>query len=431
MLNTLLRYFNNSITFLLVLSIVYITYVYSFTFIGTNQQVIFLVINNSGIDVMSVFVLLFTILTTIPCYFIFKKFTLVKSNHTTVIFTLISILIVLLVNSDNIILFFFYYESLLLLSVLLVWLSSPNRRSKQTALYFLFWTQSGSFLVFLGVIILYSYLNILYFSNTLITSTPNCFILKLTSFFIFIGFAVKIPLWPFHFWLTKTHVEANTGFSIFLSGILVKTALLGLFKFKFIFIYINNYFLFFIIAYGIIDVSFKLYSQVDLKKLIAYATVQEMGLLVLLISFDSQYTRLLLIYFCFFHTTISGLFFLINDIVYKRFGSRHMTNLSGICSTHPKIFTTVMVSLFIFLGFPFTIKFYIELQILYKLIYSNMYYGLLFLFIVQYLSIIFFFKNIILILFGPLNNTLSVDLTVTELVYVLFFYTLILVLSIY
>lgn len=48
---------------------------------------------------------------------------------------------------------------------------------------------------------------------------------------LFIGFGFKVPIWPFHFWLTKTHVEAPTGFSIFLSGFLVKSALFGFYKF--------------------------------------------------------------------------------------------------------------------------------------------------------------------------------------------------------
>lgn len=47
---------------------------------------------------------------------------------------------------------------------------------------------------------------------------------------LFIGFGFKIPIWPFHYWLTKTHVEAPSGFSIYLSGFLVKSALYAFFK---------------------------------------------------------------------------------------------------------------------------------------------------------------------------------------------------------
>jgi len=47
---------------------------------------------------------------------------------------------------------------------------------------------------------------------------------------LFIGFGIKVPLWPFHYWITKTHVESPTGFSIYLSGFLVKTALYALYR---------------------------------------------------------------------------------------------------------------------------------------------------------------------------------------------------------
>jgi NADH:ubiquinone oxidoreductase subunit 4 (subunit M) len=46
---------------------------------------------------------------------------------------------------------------------------------------------------------------------------------------LFFGFGFKFPIWPFHYWLTKTHVEASSGFSIYLSGFLVKSALFGFF----------------------------------------------------------------------------------------------------------------------------------------------------------------------------------------------------------
>ena len=282
----------------------------------------------------------------------------------------------------------------------------------------------------MGILILVYLLGSVYFTVLFDRCISGSFFYKAASFFIFIGFSVKIPLWPFHFWLTKTHVEASTGFSIFLSGILVKTALLGLFKFKFIFFYLNEFFIFFIISYGVIDVSLKMYSQVDLKKLVAYATIQEMGLLMLVVCFDSIYTRQLLLYFCFFHTAISGIFFLINDFIYKRVGSRHLLNISGLCTTQPGLFLVTVVSLFIFLGIPFTVKFYIELQFLYKLLYTNIYYGFLFIFIVQYISIVFFFKNVVLFLFGPIFYTKSLDITLSESIYFFYFFVIVVMLSV-
>jgi NADH-quinone oxidoreductase subunit M len=99
-----------------------------------------------------------------------------------------------------------------------------------------------------------------------------------------IGFGVKFPIWPFYDWLPKAHVEASTNFSIFLSGVLVKLAFFGFIKYM---LFLENEFsllaVYPFILIGIIDSSFKLYYQIDLKKLIAYSTVIEMHWLVLAI----------------------------------------------------------------------------------------------------------------------------------------------------
>ena len=95
--------------------------------------------------------------------------------------------------------------------------------------------------------------------------------------FLLVGFGVKFPIWPFYEWLPKAHVESSTNFSIFLSGVLVKFAFFGFYKN----LYYFNSNLFILIPYiwliiGIMDVAAKLYYQIDLKKLIAYATTVEM-----------------------------------------------------------------------------------------------------------------------------------------------------------
>jgi NADH:ubiquinone oxidoreductase subunit 4 (subunit M) len=77
--------------------------------------------------------------------------------------------------------------------------------------------------------------------------------------------------------LPKAHVEASTNFSIFLSGVLVKFAFFGLIKCLFtIQLEPTFYFIYPFLTIGIVDASFKLFYQIDLKKLVAYSTVVEM-----------------------------------------------------------------------------------------------------------------------------------------------------------
>ena len=105
-------------------------------------------------------------------------------------------------------------------------------------------------------------------------------------FFTLIGFGIKIPLPPFHFWLLKVHVEAPTAFSIFLSGFLVKSALYCLFMLISLYNISNYYFILTgWIFFGLIIGTIGLSKVKDIKKLIAWATVQEMTFITFFLVF--------------------------------------------------------------------------------------------------------------------------------------------------
>jgi len=127
----------------------------------------------------------------------------------------------------NVLIFFLFYEFLLIPSFLIVYFVSPSRRSIQASLYFLIWTQIGSFLVLITIAYL---IFIVGSSNFLDIKIYNFSYYESYTLFLFLGFGFKVPLWPFHYWLTKTHVEAPAGFSMYLSGFLVKSAVYGFYK---------------------------------------------------------------------------------------------------------------------------------------------------------------------------------------------------------
>ena len=178
------------------------------------------------------------------------------------------------VFSTNLLVFFLFYELLLIPSFLIVYFVSPSRRAIQASLYFLIWTQIGSFLVLVIVAYLIS-----------VVGSSNFIDIKLYNFsyseslfiylFLFLGFGFKVPLWPFHYWLTKTHVEAPAGFSMYLSGFLVKSAVYGFYKITSLLGNdINTTIFSTICIIGVVDSSLKMWGQTDLKKLVAYGTIQ-------------------------------------------------------------------------------------------------------------------------------------------------------------
>ena len=149
-------------------------------------------------------------------------------NHIIYI-NIFTILVFMYVFTNNLLYLFLFYEFLLLPSIIIVYFMSPSRRAVQASLYFIIWTQIGSFLVLCVV----SYIIVICGTSNFST-IQSYFFSKNESYylflFLFLGFGFKVPIWPFHYWLTKTHVEAPAGFSMYLSGFLVKTALYGFYK---------------------------------------------------------------------------------------------------------------------------------------------------------------------------------------------------------
>jgi len=143
---------------------------------------------------------------------------------------------------------------------------------------------------------------------------------------------------------------------------------------------------------SVIDSTLKMIVQVDLKKLIAYATVQEMGLILMLMLISNKYMLFYTGLFIITHTILSSLFFFIVDCIYKRYKTRTTNGVFGIFNESFFLGIFILISLFLYLGFPFTIKFFIELK-LFLFLFSYNYIILVFIvFLLNFLGSFFFAK---------------------------------------
>lgn len=328
--------------------------------------------------------------------FLFSDVKLFFSKYLNVLFLISFILSIwLFINENKPLNLFLIYELFLLPSFLLVYRLSPNRRSIIASIYFLTWTQFGSLLVLIGLIWIFSIQGEFDFNSNLLVSNFGPFWL------IFLGFGIKIPMWPFYYWLTKTHVEASSFFSMYLSGFLVKTAVFLFIKF-YSFINITFYINFFLILFiiGIIDSSIKMWHQTDLKKLIAYTTVQEMNFLCIPILWNDQFGELLVATFISTHCLLSCIFFFFIDVISKRFNTRVSSQITGLVHIMPTFTLIIFISWILFSGLPYTIKFLLEIGI-FSILYSNNFILAIFcLLIMNVVGIIGFTKNIFNSLFG-------------------------------
>ena len=224
-----------------------------------------------------------------------------------------------------------------------------------------FWTQFGA------LFLIFSFLYLFFICGTSHFSVMADFYFssfELNFLFIcwIIGFGVKLPIWPFYGWLPKAHVEASTNFSIFLSGVLVKFAFFGLLKCLItISLEPTFYFVYPFLTIGIFDAVFKLFYQVDLKKLVAYSTVVEMHWLTICII--SGQSALMLASFCMLisHALLSTNSFLLVDAIGRRFKTRLITEINGINFLCPKLFLVALINCLVFLGFPGSIMFVAEI----------------------------------------------------------------------
>jgi NADH:ubiquinone oxidoreductase subunit 4 (subunit M) len=321
--------------------------------------------------------------------------------------------------TDSLILFFFAYEMLLVPSFFILYKFAKTRRCVEAAYLMFFWTQFGALFLILGLLYLFFTCNSSQFS--IITYFYfNPFEVNFLFLCVLIGFGVKLPIWPFYGWLPKAHVEASTNFSIFLSGVLVKFAFFGLLKclltlhLEPTFIYVYPF-----LVVGIVDAVFKLFYQIDLKKLVAYSTVVEMHWLTMCVV--SGQSNLMLASFCMMisHALLSTNSFLLVDAVARRFKTRLLTEISGLNFMCPKLFLMTLLNTLIFLGFPGSIFFVSEF-----LFFSFFFdlFPLLALFLLIFLYLLgptFFFRSWMNVMFGfskSLSYKAPADLTSREFI---------------
>ena len=338
-------------------------------------------------------------------------------------FNIFTIIVYLYVSTTNLLFFFLLYEFLLIPSFFFVFFVSPSRRSIQASLYFIIWTQLGSFLVLCSVAYILS-----------VTSSFDFFSIKLYNFtnnevlflyiLIFLGFGFKVPIWPFHYWLTKTHVEAPSGFSIYLSGFLVKSALYGFYKLTNVLCADFDTSIFIMICmFGVVDSSLKMWGQTDLKKLVAYGTIQEMNLIYLVFCWGDINSIVGGILFTATHSFLSALMFFIVDCIYRRYHTRSIVEINGILHWTPNLGISILIMCVFFSGLPGTIKFITEFYIFSGFLEISVFSCFFLMFTANVLGLIGFSKCWFNSVFGMYKKNLTnipLDLTFKEILILIF-----------
>jgi NADH-quinone oxidoreductase subunit M len=191
----------------------------------------------------------------------------------------------------------------------------------------------------------------------------------------FLGFAIKVPMFPFHTWLPDAHVEAPTAGSVILAGVLLKMGTYGFVRFSLPLFPRGSVeaapWVVTLAIIGIVYAAFVTLVQKDMKKLIAYSSVSHMGFVMLgmfcLSPLGLEGSVLQMIN----HGLATGALFLLVGMIYERRHTREIAQFGGLANVMPVYATFTLVFFLASMGLPLLNGFIGEFMILQAAFLAN------------------------------------------------------------
>ena len=177
----------------------------------------------------------------------------------------------------------------------------------------------------------------------------------------FIGFAIKVPMFPFHTWLPYAHGQAPTIGSVILAAILLKMGTYAFIRFSLpMFPDAAVYFMFPIAIIAIIMIVYTAmvaYAQEDVKQVVAYSSISHMGVIIIGTFALNVEGISGSIFLMIAHGVVSGALFLLVGVIYDRRHTKMMSEFGGLASVMPKYAAIFGLMLMASVGMPLTINF--------------------------------------------------------------------------
>ncbi len=315
-----------------------------------------------GVDGISLWLVLLTTLLT-PVVFLASWNSIHKHPKEYVIsFLIMEAAMIGFFLATDLVLLYVFFELTLLPMYLVIGVWGGANRIYAAIKFFLF-TMAGSLLMLFGII---------YLGFTLVHQNPagigsfaitDLYGLTLTPriasllFFAFsLAFAIKVPLFPLHTWLPDAHVEAPTGGSIILAGVMLKMGTYGFVRLVLpLFPDASRRYaplLLTLSVIGIIYGALVSWVQPDMKKLVAYSSVSHLGFCVLGIFALTQASIEGSILQMVNHGISTGALFLLVGVIYERRHTRLLADYGGLATAMPVYATLFVITMLSSVGLP-------------------------------------------------------------------------------
>jgi NADH-quinone oxidoreductase subunit M len=244
--------------------------------------------------------------------------------------------------AQDFLLFFFFWELELIPMYFLIAIWGAGRR-EYSALKYVLYTLLGGAFILAGILVLFfgtGSLDMAYLASVDLTGLLAPGMLTLAFLFFFLGFAIKLPVFPFHTWLPDAHTDAPTAVSVILAGTLLKMGGYGMIR-------VNAamfpdealQFAPFILVLAVINIVYGgavTLKQTDIKRLIAYSSISDMGFVLLGIFALGHLSMIGASLQMVSHGIITGLLFAITGVVMHNTHERSIPKMGGLTHQMPR-----------------------------------------------------------------------------------------------
>ncbi len=323
-----------------------------------------------GVDGISLFIIVMAALMTLIGMMSMSITKNVKNMIITLLFlemTMMGVFVAL----DAIIFYLFWELSLVpMLYIIGAW-GGPLR--VYASIKFFLYTFAGSLIMLVGMLFMaYVYHNLTGVWSFAITDwyalvLPVEYQLWLFAAFFF-GFAIKVPMFPFHTWLPYAHGQAPTIGSVILAAVLLKMGTYGFVRFSLPMFPDASVMMITPIAIlaiiMIIYTAMVAYAQKDIKQVIAYSSVSHMGIIMLGIFAMNAEGISGSVFQMLSHGIVSGALFMLVGVIYDRRHTKLMSEFGGLATVMPKYAVIFGIMLMASVGLPLTIGFVGEFLVL-------------------------------------------------------------------